>query len=36
MRRIDELLFSWGQTPELIDETPIQRFVAQFVRNAPL
>lgn len=35
MRRLDELLYNWGQAPHEIDEMPIQRFVAQFVRNAP-
>jgi hypothetical protein len=35
MRRIDELLFSWGQNPAEIDAMPIQKFVAQFVRNSP-
>lgn len=35
MRRLDELLYAWGQAPQEIDAMPIQRFVAQFVRNAP-
>lgn len=35
MRRIDELLFDWGQSPQVVDATPVQKFIAQFVRNAP-
>ena len=35
MRRLDELLYAWGQAPEQIDTMPVQRFIAQFVRNAP-
>jgi hypothetical protein len=35
MRRLDELLAEWGQAPEQLDTMPVQRFVAQFVRNAP-
>jgi hypothetical protein len=35
MRRIDELLFEWGQSPQQMDGMPVQKFVAQFVRNAP-
>jgi hypothetical protein len=36
MRRIDELLFEWGQSPAQVDGMPVQKFIAQFVRNAPL
>jgi hypothetical protein len=35
MRRIDEMLLAWGQSPQLIDAMPVQKFIAQFVRNAP-
>jgi hypothetical protein len=35
MRRIDEMLVEWGQSPRLIDAMPVQKFIAQFVRNAP-
>lgn len=35
MRRLDELLYNWGQSPHEIDDMPVQRFIAQFVRNAP-
>jgi len=35
MRRIDELLFEWGQAPQQLDAMPVQKFIAQFVRNAP-
>lgn len=35
MRRLDELLYGWGQAPEDIDSMPVQKFIAQFVRNAP-
>jgi hypothetical protein len=33
-RRLDHLLYSWGQAPLELDEMPVQQFVAQFVRNA--
>ena len=33
-RRLDLLLYSWGQAPLELDEMPVQQFVAQFVRNA--
>ena len=33
-RRLDLLLYSWGQAPQELDEMPVQQFVAQFVRNA--
>jgi hypothetical protein len=36
MRRIDELLYEWGQSPAQMDGMPVQKFIAQFVRNAPL
>lgn len=36
MRRIDALLYDWGQSPQLVDAMPVQKFIAQFVRNAPL
>jgi hypothetical protein len=35
MRRIDEMLYDWGQSPEKVDGMPVQKFIAQFVRNAP-
>ena len=35
MRRIDEMLFEWGQSPRQVDAMPVQKFIAQFVRNAP-
>jgi hypothetical protein len=35
MRRIDEMLFEWGQSPQLVDAMAVQKFIAQFVRNAP-
>jgi len=35
MRRLDELLYNWGQSPHEIDDMPVQKFIAQFVRNAP-
>jgi hypothetical protein len=35
MRRIDALLYEWGQSPQQIDGMPVQKFIAQFVRNAP-
>jgi hypothetical protein len=35
MRRIDELCFRWQQQPELLDEMPVQQFVARWVRNTP-
>ena len=33
-RRLDLLLYSWGQAPRELDQMPVQQFVAQFVRNA--
>ncbi|MEO8306995.1 MAG: hypothetical protein ABI616_03020 [Pseudomonadota bacterium] len=33
-RRLDNLLYAWGQAPLELDAMPVQRFVAQFVRNA--
>jgi hypothetical protein len=35
MRRIDAMLFEWGQAPHQLDAMPVQKFIAQFVRNAP-
>ncbi|MBK9253690.1 MAG: hypothetical protein IPM70_18210 [Proteobacteria bacterium] len=35
MRRIDALLYDWGQSPQQMDGMPVQKFIAQFVRNAP-
>jgi hypothetical protein len=35
MRRIDALLYDWGQLPQQMDAMPVQKFIAQFVRNAP-
>lgn len=35
MRRIDEQLYEWGHSPQQLDAMPVQKFVAQFVRNAP-
>jgi hypothetical protein len=34
-RRIDTLLHSWLQQPTELDTMPVQKFVAQFVRNSP-
>jgi hypothetical protein len=34
-RRIDTLLHSWLRQPNELDTMPVQKFVAQFVRNAP-
>jgi hypothetical protein len=34
VRRLDDLLYSWGQAPLALDDMPVQQFVAQFVRNA--
>jgi hypothetical protein len=35
MRRIDEQFHQWSADPAGIDRTPVQRFVARFIRNAP-
>lgn len=35
MRRIDKLCGEWNEQPELLDATPVQQYVARFVRNAP-
>jgi hypothetical protein len=35
MRRIDEMLYAWGQSPQQLDDMAVQKFIAQFVRNAP-
>lgn len=35
MRRIDQQCFAWSERPELLDDMPVQQFVARFVRNAP-
>jgi hypothetical protein len=35
MRRIDEQVYKWAEQPTEIDSEPVQRFVAQFIRNAP-
>lgn len=35
MRRIDELCFRWKQQPELLDDIPVQQYVARWVRNTP-
>jgi hypothetical protein len=35
MRRIDALCFQWKEQPELLDATPVQQFVARWVRNTP-
>jgi hypothetical protein len=35
MRRIDALCVEWKQQPELLDGTPVQQFVARWVRNTP-
>jgi len=32
-RRLDHLMYSWGQKPQELDDMPVQQFVAQFVRN---
>ena len=34
-QRLDDLLADWEEAPALLDALPVQRFVAQFVRNAP-
>lgn len=34
-RRLRVLLGQWQDQPQGLDELPLQRFVAQFVRNAP-
>jgi hypothetical protein len=33
--RLDELLAGWEEAPDTLDEMPVQRFVSQFIRNAP-
>jgi hypothetical protein len=33
-KRLDSLLYSWGQAPQELDAMPVQLFIAQFVRNA--
>jgi hypothetical protein len=33
--RLDELLAGWEEAPATLDALPVQRLVAQFVRNAP-
>lgn len=35
MRRIDEQFHKWAAEPDSIDRTPVQLFVARFIRNAP-
>jgi hypothetical protein len=35
MRRIDEQFHKWSADPASIDRTPVQQFVARFIRNAP-
>ena len=35
MRRIDALLYEWGHSPQQMDGMAVQKFIAQFVRNAP-
>jgi hypothetical protein len=35
LRRIDEQCQQWLRDPDSIDRTPVQQFVARFVRNAP-
>jgi len=35
MRRIDTLCIQWQRQPELLDEMPVQQFVARWVRNTP-
>lgn len=35
VRKLFELIDDWYETPQQLDEMPLQRFVAQFVRNAP-
>lgn len=35
LQRIDEQLLRWLEVPEEMDATPVQQFVARFVRNAP-
>ncbi len=33
MRRIDAQCFEWKEHPEVLDSTPVQHFVARWVRN---
>lgn len=35
VRKLFELLDEWFDQPASLDEMPLQRFVAQFIRNAP-
>jgi hypothetical protein len=35
LHRLEDLLMSWAEAPQKLDEMPVQQFVAQFVRNAP-
>jgi hypothetical protein len=35
LRRIDQQCQEWTRDPASIDRTPVQQFVARFVRNAP-
>lgn len=35
MRRIDAQFHQWSADPASIDRTPVQQFVARFIRNAP-
>lgn len=35
MRRIDAQCFEWKEHPEVLDTTPVQQFVARWVRNTP-
>lgn len=35
LRRIDALCFEWKNHPEVLDATPVQQFIARWVRNAP-
>lgn len=35
IRKLFELFNEWYEQPETLDALPLQRFVAQFVRNAP-
>lgn len=35
MRRIDALCHEWSQRPQSIDATPVQQYVARWVRNTP-
>jgi hypothetical protein len=35
MRRIDAQCFEWKEHPKTLDATPVQQFIARWVRNTP-